>query len=64
MSLTWGVKAFYYNKFISTDETITDVKAILKREGYVNTGDIVVNLASIPMHEQGRTNMVKVSKIE
>src|SRR5690606_34299546 len=28
LNLLWGVKAFYYDKFVSTDETIEDVNAI------------------------------------
>jgi pyruvate kinase len=64
MSLTWGVRAFYYDRFVSTDETIRDVKDILKKEGAVTSGDVVINLASMPLEDQGRTNMLKVSQID
>ncbi|MGO3155801.1 MAG: pyruvate kinase, partial [Mesonia sp.] len=30
LSLLWGVKAFYYDKFVSTDETVEDVNKIAK----------------------------------
>ncbi len=63
MNLVWGVKGFYYDKYESTDQTIADIKDLLKKEGYVNTDDLVINIASIPMHERGRTNMLKLSYI-
>ena len=64
LSLLWGAKAFYYDKFSSTDETIYDVKRILRDSGIVKKGDVVINTASIPIHDRQRTNMIKVSVIE
>ena len=63
LNLTWGVKAFYYDKKISTDHTIADVKQILKDKGYLVKGDYTINLASIPLFEKGETNMVKLSEV-
>ncbi len=62
MNLVWGVKAFYYDKMVSTDHTIADIKYILRKEGYLQTGDFVINVASMPIAEQGMSNMVKLSK--
>lgn len=64
LSLVWGVKAFYYDKFDSTDRTISDVNAILKAEKFVAAGDVVINTAAIPIEKKGKTNMVKVTVIE
>lgn len=64
LSLVWGVKAFYYDKFESTDRTISDVNAILKAEKFVAPGDVVINTAAIPIEKKGKTNMVKVTVIE
>jgi pyruvate kinase len=64
LSLVWGVKAFYYDKFVSTDHTIADIKYILKKEGYVKEQDLVINIASMPITEKGQTNMMKLSYIE
>lgn len=64
LSLSWGVTAFYYNKFVSTDETISDVIQILKEKNLVKAGDIVVNTGSMPIHKQARTNMLKVTVVE
>lgn len=63
LSLVWGVMGFYYNKMVSTDDTIYDVHEILKTNNLIETGDIVINLASMPIHRQSRTNMVKLTKI-
>lgn len=63
MSLLFGVRTLYYNKFVSTDETILDLHEILKQKGLLNEGDIVINLASMPIQKEGRTNMLKISKV-
>jgi pyruvate kinase len=64
LSLVWGVRAFYYDKAESTDETIADVNNILKSEGLLNAGDVVINTAAVPIVKKGKTNMLKVSVIE
>ncbi len=64
LSLVWGVKAFYYDKFVSTDHTIADIKYILKKDGYVKEKDLIINIASMPITEKGQTNMMKLSYIE
>jgi len=62
-ALIWGVKAFVYKRFTSTDETISDLKKILISEKLMTTGDIAVNLGSMPLSEKGMTNMLKISII-
>lgn len=64
LSLSWGVKGFYYNRFVSTDETINDVIEILKQENFVEQGDIIINTGSMPIGRQGKTNMLKLSVVE
>lgn len=64
LSLVWGVRGFYYDKNISTDHTIADIKFILKKEGLVVKDDYIVNIASIPLNEKGKTNMIKLSVVE
>ena len=63
LNLVWGVKAFYYDKMVSTDQTIADIRYILKKNGFVKDGDFLVNVASMPIAEQGTTNMLKISRI-
>ncbi len=64
LSLVWGVKAFYYDKFVSTDHTIADIKYILKKHGCVKNGDLIINIASMPISEKGQSNMLKLSYID
>jgi len=60
LSIVWGVSGFYYDNFESTDSSIKDVNTLLKEKGFLETGDLVVNTASIPIDSKGRTNMIKV----
>jgi len=64
LNLVWGVRGFYYDKFISTDQTFEDVINILKSKAFVKEGDPVINTASMPIHEKGKTNMIKLSLVE
>lgn len=63
LSLVWGVKCFFYNKMVSTDHTIADIKYLLKKQGYLSEGDLVINVASMPIEEKGNSNMLKLSHV-
>ncbi|MBL0314383.1 MAG: pyruvate kinase [Flavobacteriales bacterium] len=63
MNLVWGVRAFHYDKMVSTDQTIADIRFFLKKNGYSNEGDFIIHLASMPIAEKGMTNMIKLSKV-
>ncbi len=64
LSLLWGVRAFYYDKFLSTDETIADVNAIARAKGYVKKGDFVINLAAMPVEKKGMVNTFRISNVD
>ncbi|MCL4125177.1 UNVERIFIED_CONTAM: hypothetical protein GTU68_052978 [Idotea baltica] len=64
VSLIWGVRAFFYNNFSSTDNTIFDVQSILKTKGYLKSKDIVLNTGSMPIEKRGATNTLKVTVIK
>jgi pyruvate kinase len=64
LNLVWGVRGFYYNKYESTDQTMKDLKNFLKDKGFVKTGDLIINTASMPLIEKGRTNMLRLSYVE
>jgi pyruvate kinase len=64
MNLVWATRAYYYEKNDSTDDTIADVREILKRDGHVKSGDIFISLASMPIQERSRTNMLKVNVVK
>lgn len=63
LSLVWGVKGFYYDKFVSTDHTIADIKYELKKAGFLQDEDLMINIASMPIAKKGMSNMLKVSKM-
>jgi pyruvate kinase len=64
LSLVWGVRVFYYDKFISTDHTIADIKYNLKKDNYLKKDDLIINIASMPITDKGQSNMMKLSYIE
>ena len=64
LNLLWGVKCHYYNRFVSTDETVLDVNLIAKEKGYVKAGDSLVNLLAMPVANKGMVNTLRVSVIK
>lgn len=64
LSLSWGVRAFYYDEENSLDEIIFDEINILKERGFLKKGDVVVNTGSTPVHLHLPTNILKVTKVE
>lgn len=64
ISLVWGVRAFFYDKLSTTDETITDVLSILKDKKLLKKGDVVVNTGSMPIKDKSRANFMKFSVVE
>lgn len=64
LNLLWGVTAYYYNKFVSTDDTIDDLNQICRDKGYVKQGDMIVSLAAMPIMKKGMVNTLRVSEIE
>jgi pyruvate kinase len=64
LNLLWGVKAFYYDRFVSTDETIEDVNRIACRKGFLDVGDMLISLAAMPIKDKGMVNTLRVTEIE
>ena len=64
LNLLWGVKAFYYDKNLTTDDTVDDINNIAKEKGFVKAGDLIINLASMPAEAKGMVNTLRVSEIE
>lgn len=64
LNLVWGVRCYYYDRFTTTDDTISDVSEILKGAKKVEPGDVIVNTGSMPLHRRHRTNMVKITVVE
>lgn len=64
LNLLWGVKALYYDKFVSTDDTVDHINEIAKEKGYVKKGDMLINLAAMPVANKGMVNTLRISEIE
>jgi pyruvate kinase len=64
LSLSWGVRAFYYDEEESMDDIIQDQIEILKHRGFLREGNVVVNTGSIPIQLHLPTNMLKITRVE
>jgi pyruvate kinase len=64
LSLVWGVRGLLVDSLSDTDTTFDGLKRFVLQSGFVNRGDMVVFTGSIPVMKRGRTNMVKVERIE
>lgn len=64
LSLSWGVRAFYYAEEESLDDIIYDQIDILKERGFVKKDDIVINTGSTPVDMHLPTNIIKITKVE
>ena len=64
LNLLWGVNAHFYDKFVSTDDTVEDINQIAKDKGYVKKGDMLINLAAMPVANKGMVNTLRISEIE
>ncbi len=63
LSLSWGVRAFYYTEETSLDGQISDQINILKERGFLSKDDVVVNTGSTPIADHLPTNLIKVTKV-
>ena len=63
LSLLWGVRAFYYDRYVSTDETVIDVNKIAYEKGFVKKEDYLINLAAMPIIDKGMVNTLRVSQV-
>ncbi len=64
LSLSWGVRAFYYAEEESLDDIFHDQIDILKERGFVKSGDVLVSTGSTPVHLHLPTNVLKISKLD
>ncbi len=63
LNLLWGVKAQFYDKMVSTDDTVEDINKITLNKKYAEKGDFVINLTSMPVHEKGMVNTLRISQL-
>ena len=63
LNLLWGVKAQFYDKMVSTDETVEDLNRITLEKKYAKKGEFVINLTSMPVNEKGMVNTLRISQL-
>ncbi len=63
LNLLWGVKAQFYDKMVSTDDTVEDINKITLDNKYAEKGDFVINLTSMPIHAKGMVNTLRISQL-
>jgi pyruvate kinase len=63
LNLLWGVRAFFYDRFVSTDETVEDINKIACGLDFIDKGDYLINLAAMPIVEKGMVNTLRVSQV-
>ena len=64
LSLSWGVRAFYYAEEESLDDIIFDQINILKERGFLKKDDVVINTGSTPIELHLPTNIIKITQVE
>jgi pyruvate kinase len=62
--LVWGVMPFYYDKLISTDDTIKDIEAIAKKNNFVQSKDMMVSIFSMPISKKGMVNTLRITQVD
>ncbi|MDA8733689.1 pyruvate kinase [Flavobacteriaceae bacterium] len=63
LCLLWGVRCIFYDNFVSTDKTVEEVNALAVKKGFVNKGDLIINLAAMPVIEKGQVNTLRISRL-
>ena len=61
INLIWGVRGYYYDKFVSTDQSIDDTLNILKDKDCISKGDVVIHTGTLPVIRKQRTNMIRLT---
>lgn len=63
LSLSWGVRAIFYDEEESLDTIFSDQLNILKERGFIQDGNIVVNTGSTPIELHLPTNVIKITRV-
>ena len=62
LALLWGVVPFYYDKTLSTDETIRDIEKIACQNDYLQDDDMMVSVLSMPITKKGMVNTIRITQ--
>ncbi|MEW6574205.1 MAG: pyruvate kinase [Bacillota bacterium] len=63
LSIVWGVLPLLIRRIESTDQMIQEAVEAAISAGYINSGDLVVITAGVPVGVHGTTNLLKVHTV-
>ena len=63
LALVWGVHGIPNGSFYNADTILQDLPQVLKKLGVVESGDVVVITAGLPINQMRPTNTVKINRI-
>lgn len=63
LALVWGVTAIHNPNFLETEELLTTLPKTLIQKQLLQTDDLIILTAGIPMHSMKATNMIKINRI-
>ncbi len=63
LSLVWGVRAFFFGECQNVNEYVAYTEEFLVSQNLLKKGDLVVHVGSIPILENGKTNMLKLTRV-
>ncbi len=61
LPLVWGISTYYFPVFNDIDRAIAYSIDVLKKEGLLTSGDVVIHVGSTPLTAKAETNMIKLS---
>lgn len=64
LSLSWGVRAIYFEQADDLDQIIEDQISALKQRDFLKSGDVVVVTGSTPVNQNKPTNLIKVARVK
>ncbi len=64
LSLSWGIRAFFYDEEESLDDIFADQIDILKQRKFIQKGQVIVSTGSTPVSLHLPTNVLKITKVE
>jgi len=64
LSLVWGVRSYYFGECLIINEYIDYTEEFLISQNILKKGDLVIHVGSIPILEKGKTNMLKLTRVD
>ncbi len=63
LSLVWGVRSFFFGECSNVNDYIAYTEEFLVSHNLLKKGDLVVHVGSIPILQNGKTNMMKLTRV-